>query len=506
MNSIMSFTQFILEQEQLNEASFNIAQMAKVADLIAKVASKRLGTNLVRMTKLPGLDTDTVDYKKSDGTIGTGYMYVSEKGYRLRIGMSKVKGNNRVSAELNAMDIWLPNNKDFFGIPTRSLTISGDKNIVQIMDDAMEYLIKGKLPKVEESNTFIGVDRQRHLNESTKAAMKSNRVKYAVEVLGVDVNVFDGMTEAQGSAKAKSLSGYVEEEYASWLRGFNKSSPKEQNTMMDGAKAADAKLAAVKYADPDIVFDDLERLAGVVASGLSNSLLVVGMGGLGKTYHIEKTLKEMLGSPDGPMAKWRHFKGAKLSPLGLYTTLFVNRDDMTIVFDDSDSVFANDDTINMLKSALDTYKVRKVSWTSGVTQNVTKLTDSEKRELYNKIDDAYMDDPSSVGSKDLKLPSEFDFTSRVIFISNLPKSKIAQPLLSRSFVVDVTLDAAGVKKRIKTILATKPNLNKQEADEIMEKLEASGGQLTMRAVETSLALRASGIDDWLRFVQEYVAA
>jgi hypothetical protein len=160
----------------------------------------------------------------------------------------------------------------------------------------------------------------------------------------------------------------------------------------------------------------------------------------------------------------------------------------------------------MLKAAADTYKVRKLSWSSGVTQNVLKLTDAEKRELFNKIDDAYMDDPSSVGSKDLKLPSEFEFTSRFIFISNLPKSKIPQPLLSRSFVADVTLDSEGVKQRIRTILATKKDVNSDEAAEIMEKLEASGGQLTMRAVETSLALKASGIGDWLRFVQSYIAA
>jgi hypothetical protein len=160
----------------------------------------------------------------------------------------------------------------------------------------------------------------------------------------------------------------------------------------------------------------------------------------------------------------------------------------------------------MLKAAADTYKVRKLSWTSGVTQNVSKLTNDEKLALFNKIDDAYMDDPGSVGSKDLKLPSEFEFTSRFIFISNLPKAKIPQPLLSRSFVADVTLDAEGVKQRIRTILATKKDVNPDEAAEIMDKLEASSGQLTMRAVETSLALKASGISDWLRFVQSYIAA
>jgi len=146
-----------------------------------------------------------------------------------------------------------------------------------------------------------------------------------------------------------------------------------------------------------------------------------------------------------------------------------------------------------------------LSWTSGVTQNVSKLDASERRDLNNKIDDAYMDDPSSVGSKELRLPNEFEFTSRVIFVTNLPKSKLSQPIISRSFVIDVTLDSAGTLKRIKTILAKKPGVDVETANDIMEKLVASGGALTMRAVETSLALKASGFDDWLRLVQEYVA-
>lgn len=39
-------------------------------------------------------------------------------------------------------------------------------------------------------------------------------------------------------------------------------------------------------------------------------------------------MKSLLGSPEGPGAKWRHRKGAKLSPFGLYMDLFMNRDDV----------------------------------------------------------------------------------------------------------------------------------------------------------------------------------
>jgi hypothetical protein len=305
---------------------------------------------------------------------------------------------------------------------------------------------------------------------------------------------------------AKKVSGFDMAEFKEWQAGFKVVAHKETNTMSGGAKKSDAALAKVKYADVNYVFDDIEKLSVLVGTKNANALIVSGStGGSGKSYSVFNALSKLLGSPDGADAKWRYFKGGKTSPLGLYTTLFINRNEV-IVFDDSDSIFQSDDTVNMLKSSLDTSEPRKVSWNSGATQNVLKLTDAEKRELYNKIDDAYMDDPSTVGSKDLKLPSEFNFKGSVIIITNIPKDKLNQPILSRSYVVDVTLRQEDLMLRIKTILKAKNVVDEATADTIMERLEQSGGQVTMRAVETSIALVKAGISDWERLVQNYVAS
>ena len=53
------------------------------------------------------------------------------------------------------------------------------------------------------------------------------------------------------------------------------------------------------------------------------------------TFHITKVLQDMKGSPKGPDAEWRHFKGMKSSPFGLFRILFENAHDKVIVFDDS---------------------------------------------------------------------------------------------------------------------------------------------------------------------------
>jgi hypothetical protein len=512
MAKLKSFIQFVNESKPglLNEATFNIKDAQQVADLLAKIASKRTGADFKRLTMLPGLDTDTVDFTKADGTTGTGYMYVNKNGERLRIGMAQPKEMKKSQFELNSIDFWDKSNTDFFGQPTRSAVAQPNMNIVNVVKSMLDYVITGQLPVLAESKIESLSRSNRLIVEGVDAndpRLENPYVKYAVEVLGADIEIFKtGVAPGMWREYAKKVPGFKMDEFKEWQAGFKAVANKETNTMSAGAKKVDAELAKVKYADINYVFDDIEKLAVLVGTKAANSLIITGaQGGTGKSFTVVNALTKLLGSPDGPEAKWRYFKGGKTSPLGLYTTLFINRDEV-IVFDDSDSIFQSEDTVNMLKSALDTSEPRKVSWNSGATQNVLKLTDSEKRELYNKIDDAYMDDPSSVGSKDLKLPSEFNFKGAVIVITNIPKDKLNQPILSRSYVVDVTLRREDLMLRIKTILKAKNVVDDTTADTIMERLEQSGGQVTMRAVETAVTLIKAGISDWERLVQNYVAS
>lgn len=221
------------------------------------------------------------------------------------------------------------------------------------------------------------------------------------------------------------------------------------------------------------------------------------------TFHVEKTMKEMLGTSEGRDAKWRHRKGAKLSPFGLYLDLFINRDDMTIVYDDSDSVWKDPDSVNILKSALDTYKERDIAWTSRATTNVEIMTDEERELYYSKLYDALANSPEDVGTK-IKLPSTFKFTSRIIFISNLKPDKIDSAIRSRSLFMDIYLTREDVVKRIISILPfVEPDVPMEEKLEVLESLQASSKELTMRAVTAGIAVKAGGFSDWQRLVEEY---
>ena len=108
---------------------------------------------------------------------------------------------------------------------------------------------------------------------------------------------------------------------------------------------------------------------------------------------------------------------------GLYNTLYDNNGKL-IVFDDCDSVLEDRVALNILKSALDSYEKRTISWSARMN----------KADVY---------------------PQSFDFTGRIIFISNKDKSKIDGAILSRSLTVDLSMTPDEKIERMEYIL---PNI------------------------------------------------
>ena len=115
------------------------------------------------------------------------------------------------------------------------------------------------------------------------------------------------------------------------------------------------------------------------------------------------------------------FKGYSTAR-GLYNTLFDNNGKL-IIFDDCDSVLDDKVAVNILKSALDSYEKRTISW-------MAKM---------NKSDE---------------YPQHFDFTGRIIFISNKSKEKIDEAILTRSLTVDLTMTPDDKVTRMESILET----------------------------------------------------
>ena len=218
-------------------------------------------------------------------------------------------------------------------------------------------------------------------------------------------------------------------------------------------------------------FKFMTKLVKVVAKGHANGMIVTGQGGTGKTNVVMETLAELGLEPRSPgqvVLPEEHFLHAKgaTSATDLYRTLFENPE-ATIVFDDCDSALAEGNGMNVLKSALDTYEVRRVSWTSKFVQ-------------------------------DMGLPESFEFKGRIIFVSNL--RNVNQALMSRCLNVDLNMTPDELVDRMEAI-GTKmcPEIAENEHEEIIKHIRKHKDQFADLSLRTYLKvanLVISGEEDW----------
>ena len=168
-------------------------------------------------------------------------------------------------------------------------------------------------------------------------------------------------------------------------------------------------------------FAILEDMTKATKRGDVRAMIVSGPPGVGKSFGVETVLEKYntLTTLGNMPPKYEVVKGA-MSPIGLYCKLynFSSRDNV-LVFDDCDSILLDDLSLNILKAALDSKKVRKICWN----------TDSHmlRREA---------------------VPDQFEFAGSVIFITNIKfdnvKSKKLrdhlEALESRCHYIDLTID------------------------------------------------------------------
>jgi len=166
-------------------------------------------------------------------------------------------------------------------------------------------------------------------------------------------------------------------------------------------------------------FEILDVLAEACTVGNARALIVSGPAGLGKSYTIEKRLNEW----DPNEINHTIVKGY-VRATGLVKLLYQYREaGQVIVFDDADSIFFDDVSLNLLKAVCDTTERRRVSWLSE-----GKLVDEETAIL---------------------IPRSFDFDGTIIFITNMDMDamidrghKLAPhltALVSRSHYIDLSL-------------------------------------------------------------------
>jgi len=168
-------------------------------------------------------------------------------------------------------------------------------------------------------------------------------------------------------------------------------------------------------------FEVLDEMSRACINGDIRAMIVSGPPGVGKSYGVETQMEKasLFDKLAGKRVRFQIVKGA-MTALGLYTQLYKYSDTKNVlIFDDCDSVFTDDLSLNILKAALDSGKTRRICW------------NSDSRLL-----------------RDEGIPNTFNFNGSAIFITNLKfgnlKSKKLQDhleaLQSRCHFLDLTID------------------------------------------------------------------
>lgn len=219
-------------------------------------------------------------------------------------------------------------------------------------------------------------------------------------------------------------------------------------------------------------FDYIHNLVDMVIKGVQPSVLITGQSGIGKSYIVKSRLK-MAGL--NPNEDYIQVSGHS-SPFGLFKLLHDHRDEI-LVMDDVDSIFHQPSSVNVLKAALDSYATRYVSWCS------------------DKADQQELESP-------------FEFTGRIIFISNLFAERIDPAVRSRSFCFDLRMSNDEISEHMQNILkdleTTVDMILKQEVLDFVKSIQNRFMNYNIRVLIQAIRIRkyCLGTDkDWKKMIE-----
>lgn len=228
-------------------------------------------------------------------------------------------------------------------------------------------------------------------------------------------------------------------------------------------------------------FNILEMMATGVCSGAVRSLIVSGAAGVGKSYTLERVLNESLNDESFTTVK------GSITPVSLYQLLHrYSAPNNVVVLDDADSILFDERGLNLLKGALDTNPIRKISWMSQTFE-------------------------------DSDTPNTFEYHGSMVFITNLDFQKIVdenkiklaphfRALLTRSLYLDLTLRSeydvvCWIQKLIHDGMLVREGLTQEQSYEVADYIRQNWQRL--RTVSAREALKAAALlksnpTDWTR--------
>lgn len=255
----------------------------------------------------------------------------------------------------------------------------------------------------------------------------------------------------------------------------------EQNSKIEPVQTETDDQAMDRIATRFAILDEMSQAC---INGDIRAMIVSGPPGVGKSYGVESQLEKasLFDKLSGRKLRFEIVKGAMTS-LGLYAQLYKYSDPKNVlVFDDCDSAFGDELSLNILKAALDSGKRRRIFWNS-----------------------------DSLLLRREGIPDSFEFKGSVIFITNLNfenvrSKKIAdhlEALQSRCHYLDLTINSERDKMlRIRQVhrdvskdkvggLFADYNFANNEPDTILDFMWANRARL--REVSLRMALKIADL-------------
>lgn len=238
--------------EVLSEAAFSEKNILTVVKLYAKLLGKKMGGTFMPI----GFE----DYARTMGK-GRGIRLMNENGVQLRFNWDAVLAK-QTSMDLTSLDYWDGRNTNFQK-PTRTVKFGVNLNVVQVLDEIAKALLTGKVSDRSINEARTSQEKQewlvsKGLPKSLAGSEKGMRDRASKVGLSEELEVFLGQAET--------------------------------NTFEANLKKSEETFSNEVYANPETVFEDIEDLLSVVAAGKWRTLVVCGMGGIGKCLQPEQTV------------------------------------------------------------------------------------------------------------------------------------------------------------------------------------------------------------------------
>jgi len=237
-----------------------------------------------------------------------------------------------------------------------------------------------------------------------------------------------------------------------------------------------------------------ERSAQSVIGGVMRGLIVSGPPGIGKSHSVMQMLKYPMrdtmsalgGTSFNKSIDYEIISGSS-SAVGLYMKLYEFRKSSSVlVFDDCDEIFANEESLNLLKAALDSGDKRTISW--------------NKKSKTLEMED---------------VPNSFEFEGSVIVLTNIDFERARASLrkhldamISRCHYVNLEVTTnrdkiLRVKQIVRDGMLQKYNFDNGEEAKIIQYMEDNAEYLydiSLRMV-TKIADLVAEFSDWREMVE-----